>query len=105
MPTYQIKTANHSEMTIILAAAVFRAKYRIKEPIKSIVIMDKLRKTLMLYCIEKNISLSKISQGMIDNPFPIGSSNLYRFYLEKHELSKRQRIKLELFFELEKYKK
>jgi hypothetical protein len=67
--------------------------------------MDKLRKTLMLYCIEKNISLSKLSQGMIDNPFPIGSSNLYRFYLEKHELSKRQRIKLELFFELEKYKK
>jgi len=37
MPIYKIKTANHSEtvaaMTIILAAAVFRAKYKIKEPI------------------------------------------------------------------------
>ncbi len=109
MPTYQIKTANHSEtvaaMTIILAAAVFRAKYRIKEPIKSIKIMDKLRKTLMLYCIEKNISLSKISQQMIDNPFPIGSTNIYRFYLEKHELSQKQRLKLTLFFELENYDK
>jgi len=109
MPTYQIKTANHSEtvaaMTIILAAAIFRAKYRIKEPIKSIKIMDKLRKTLMLYCIEKNISLSKISQNMVDNPFPIGSTNIYRFYLEKHELSQRQRTKLTLFFELENYDK
>ena len=109
MPTYQIKTANHSEtvaaMTIILAAAVFRAKYRIKEPIKSIKIMDKLRKTLMLYCIEKNISLSKISQQMVDNPFPIGSTNIYRFYLEKHKLSQKQRLKLTLFFELENYDK
>ena len=109
MPTYQIKTDNHSEtvaaMTIILAAAVFRAKYRVKEQIKSIKIMDKLRKTLMLYCIEKNISLSKISQGMVDNPFPIGSTNIYRFYLEKHELSQRQRTKLKLFFELENYDK
>ena len=109
MPTYQIKTANHSEtvaaMTIILAAAVFRAKYRIKEPIKSIKIMDPLRKTLMLYCLEKNISLSKVSQNMVDNPFPIGSTNIYRFYLEKHELSKRQRTKLKLFFELENYTK
>jgi hypothetical protein len=117
MPTYQIKTDNHSEtvaaMTIILAAAVFRAKYRVKEQIKSIKIMDKLRKTLMLYCIEKNISLSKISnislskisQGMVDNPFPIGSTNIYRFYLDKHELSQRQRTKLKLFFELENYDK
>ena len=109
MPTYQIKTANHSEtvaaMTIILAAAVFRAKYRIKEPIKCIKIMDPLRKTLMLYCIEKNISLSKVSQNMVDNPFPIGSSNIYRFYLEKHELSPKQRTKLKLFFELENYHK
>ena len=109
MPTYQIKTANHSEtvaaMTIILAAAVFRAKYRIKEPIKSIKIMDPLRKTLMLYCLEKNISLSKISQNVITNPFPIGGTNIYRFYLEKHELSKRQRRKLELFFELINYTK
>jgi hypothetical protein len=109
MPTYQIKTDNHSEivaaMTIILAAAIFRAKYRVKEQIKSIKIMDKLRKTLMLYCIEKNISLSKISQGMVDNPFPIGSTNIYRFYLEKHDLSQRQRTKLKLFFELENYDK
>ena len=67
--------------------------------------MDPLRKTLMLYCMEKNISLSKISQQMIDNPFPIGSTNIYRFYLEKHELSQRQRTKLKLFFELEKYDK
>ncbi len=109
MHIYQIKTDNHSEtvaaMTIIIAAAIFRAKYRIKEPIKSIKIMDKLRKTLMLYCIEKNISLSKISQHMVDNPFPIGSTNIYRFYLEKHELSQRQRTKLKLFFELENYDK
>ena len=66
---------------------------------------DKLRKTLMLYCIEKNISLSKISQQMVDNPFPIGSTNIYKFYLEKHELSKKQRTKLTLFFELENYDK
>jgi hypothetical protein len=67
--------------------------------------MDKLRKTLMLYCIEKNISLSKVSQNMVDNPFPIGVSNIYNFYLEKHELSQRQRLKLTLFFELENYDK
>ncbi len=109
MPIYQIKTDNHSKivaaMTIIIAAAIFRAKYRIKEPIKSIKVMDPLRKTLMLYCIEKNISLSKISQQMVDNPFPIGGTNIYRFYLEKHELSQRQRTKLKLFFELENYDK
>ena len=67
--------------------------------------MDILKKRLMLYCIEKNISLSKISQGMIDNPFPIGGTNIYRFYLGKHKLSPKQRTKLELFFELENYTK
>ena len=66
---------------------------------------DKLRKTLMLYCIENKISLSKVSQNMVDNPFPIGVSNIYNFYLEKHELSQRQRLKLTLFFELENYDK
>jgi len=66
---------------------------------------DKLRKTLMLYCIENKISLSKVSQCMVDNPFPIGVANIYNFYLEKHELSQRQRTKLTLFFELENYTK
>ena len=66
---------------------------------------DKLRKTLMLYCMENKISLSKISQTGIDNPFPIGGTNIYRFYLQKHELSDRQRTKLTLFFELENYTK
>jgi hypothetical protein len=66
---------------------------------------DKLRKTLMLYCMENKISLSKISQSMVDNPFPIGCTNIYRFYLQKHELSDRQRTKLTLFFELENYTK
>jgi len=67
--------------------------------------MDKLRKTLMLYCIEKNISLSKVSENMVENPFRIGVGNIYNFYLEKHELSQRQRLKLTLFFELENYDK
>lgn len=66
---------------------------------------DKLLKTLMLYCIEKKISLSKVSQLMVDNPFPIGVSNIYKFYLQKQDLSAKQRTKLILFFELENYDK
>ena len=113
MPTYQIKTDNHSEtvaaMTIILAAAVFRAKYRIKEPIKSIKIMelkiDPLRKTLMLYSIERRINMSDLSKGLVANPFPIGRGNAYKFYTGRLKLSKKQTIQLTLFFELENYTK
>jgi len=67
--------------------------------------IDPLRKTLMLYSIERRISMSALSKGLIPNPFPIGRGNAYRFYTGRLKLSEQQTIQLTLFFELENYHK
>ncbi len=67
--------------------------------------IDPLRKTLMLYSIERRINMSDLSKGLINNPFPIGRNNAYRFYTGSRKLSAKQAIQLTLFFELENYHK
>jgi hypothetical protein len=41
--------------------------------------IDPLRKTLMLYSIERRINMSDLSKGLVANPFPIGRGNAYKF--------------------------
>ena len=67
--------------------------------------IDPLRKTLMLYAIERRINMSDLSKGLVANPFPIGRGNAYRFYTGRYKLSEKQAIQLTLFFELENYHK
>jgi len=61
--------------------------------------MQKLRKQLKVYCINNNINMNRVAKHIDENPFPMGTSNIYRFYIGK-TISDRQLDKLDFFFEL-----